>query len=411
MCPLSPESPGGTIPFLEQLRATGMATHELKRCYRADKALIQLLEPLRDGKFTEVELGQMVASGALVECDIGEEVEFSRFGTRKTYQCVNSAVRATVLFYNNEDAKAFTKRMQAGKQTFQVACVDVMDLHADPSAEARCHLGDLEDFLEGAPECVVFDAGCPVRVGRSCMGEALSTPGGGVLTQHSTGEGNKKQSEFELHPLFPAPTRRARASSLTLDLPGGVFVPTGSRGVFERVVVDKKDPRLTVVVCLFDTAQGKVMVRVPMVEHYRSTSAPAGMKVLSRFQVPLTVAYAMTVSSAQGCEFDELIVDFRGHNDGTWLPHALYTAASRGKRYDRTKFINIPALGTNILCAKMILVEKMMEEEMKFRTMQEKSRQATMDHACMIENMLIRAQTNLQQAAEEAHAKRKTKTQ
>ena len=161
------------------------------------------------------------------------------------------------------------------------------------------------------------------------------------------------------------------------------------------------------VVCVFDTVNGRVRVAVPMVEHHRSASAPAGMKILSRFQIPLTVAFAMTVSAAQGCEFEELIVDFRGHNDGVWLPHAMYTAASRGKWYDRIKFINIPQLGSNKLCEKMLLVEKMLEDEMKFRVMQNNSRKATLDTACMIENILIRFGTNVDKATGEAAAQRK----
>jgi hypothetical protein len=159
-----------------------------------------------------------------------------------------------------------------------------------------------------------------------------------------------------------------------------------------------------VVVCVFDTVNGQVRVAVPMVEHHRSESAPAGMKILSRFQIPLTIAFAMTVSAAQGCEFEELIVDFRGHNDGVWLPHAMYTAASRGKWYDRTKFINIPQLGSNKLCGKMLLVEKMLEDEMKFRLMQDNSRKATLDTACMIENILIRVGTDVDREAAKAYA-------
>ncbi len=183
VCACSPEVPLGPIPFLEKLQATGMATHELTKCYRSDPKLLAILQRLRIGLFTEAEHAELVAAGDKLDCTIGEEFETTKYGTRKTYQCVVRAARATVLLYNLIDVKNFCDRMQLGKEIQQVKCYDVLDAHFDPRSEVRCHQADLEDFLEGAPENVNFTAGCPVRLGRSAKGEALSTTGGGVLAR------------------------------------------------------------------------------------------------------------------------------------------------------------------------------------------------------------------------------------
>jgi hypothetical protein len=46
----------------------------------------------------------------------------------------------------------------------------------------------------------------------------------------------------------------------------------------------------------------------------------------------------------------------------------------------------------------------MLEDEMKFRLMQDNSRKATLDTACMIENILIRVGTDVDREAAKAYA-------
>ena len=188
VCPFSPEVEGGEAPFLNALRATGLACHRLTTCYRSDERLLRLLNPLREGDFGEVEHALMSAAGADLDCDLGWETEKTDQGNTKRYRCVLRAGLATVLFYTLRDVEIYTRRMQVGLEKTTVTCVDVKDAQFDPIVAVTCTGKALEDFLEGAPEELVFTPECPVRLGRSIMGTQFSSPGEGALT-HSTGGG------------------------------------------------------------------------------------------------------------------------------------------------------------------------------------------------------------------------------
>ena len=164
-------------------------------------------------------------------------------------------------------------------------------------------------------------------------------------------------------------------------------------------------PTDTTALCHFATHEGPVEVTVPMVAHSRSLHAPANMKIITRWKIPLTVCYAMTPIMAQGSEFPYVVIDMQSHGDGVWLPQVMYMLATRGKKFSRIKFINLPALHTNKLCPKMVAVADHIEKEYQARIHQRDRREATLDVASMLENIVIRCGSNLDAVATAAVVK------
>ncbi len=312
----------------------------------------------------------MIAAGKDLVLTVGEETD-TFHGTIRTWQCVEAAT-ATVLFYTTDLVEAYTKRVQQGKTQFKVPAHDIDCTDFVFTSAAFVPSGDISTYLEGGKKEIIFTKDCPVCLGRNTPGGVLVTPDGSTLSEK-------------------------------------VLVPSGSMGFFvrvNRVLLPKK----TTVTCRFPTDRGEVRLDVPMVLHHRSETAPPGLKILERWQVPLTVAFAMTAAGAQGSEFYELIVDLRQHDNGMWLPHALYTSSSRGMRYAKIKFLNIPELDTNKRCGKMEVVEKFLQSLVEERARELEGRLATLDYAASLENIVIRANTVVDDEARRIYAARKKRS-
>ena len=350
VCPFSPEQGQHDIPLVDLLRASGFTAVFLTTPHRFDQGLQELVDPLRAGHFREAERAKMMAAGKDLVLTVGTETD-TFFGTVRTWQCVLTAT-ATILFYTTDLVEAYTKRIQEGKKQWKVLAHDVNCTDFNFTAAASVPLGDISTYLEGGKKEITFTENCPVCLGRNTPDGVLVTPSGSRLSEK-------------------------------------VLVPSGSMGFFVRVNPVPL-PKMTTVTCRFPTDSGEVWLDVPMVLHHRSETAPPGMKILERWQVPLTVAFAMTAAGAQGSEFYELIVDLRQHDNGMWLPHALYTSASRGMRYAKIKFLNIPELDTNKRCKKMEVVEKFLQSLVEERAQELEGRLATLDYAASLENIVIR---------------------
>lgn len=369
VCPFSPEPGQHDIPLVELLRASGFTAVFLTTPHRFDQELQELVDPLRDGHFREAERAKMIAAGDDLRSsvELGEETDVF-YGKVRKWQCFLTAT-ATVLFYTNDLVDAYTERKQTGKIQWKVLAHDINCTDFDFKAAAYVPSKDSSTYLEGgAKNEITFTENCPVCLRRN-------TPGGVLFTLQGTTHSKK------------------------------VLVPSGSMGSFVKVNFGGDlGPKKTTVTCTFPTALGVVTLDVPMVLHHRSETAPPGMRILERWQVPLTVAFAMTAAGAQGSEFIELFVDLRGH--GNWIPHALYTSASRGMRYAKIMFINIPDVDTNRRCEKMEVVEKFLQSLVKERAQELQGRLATLDYAASVENIVIRANTNVDTEARRIYAAR-----
>jgi hypothetical protein len=369
VCPFSPEPGQEDIPFVELLRATGFTAVFLTTPHRFDQELQELVDPLRDGHFRERERAKMLGAGKDLVLTVGTEIE-NFYGTIRTWECVQAAT-ATVLFYTTDLVEAYTKRVQEGKTKFKVLAYDVDCTDFDLTSAAFVPLRDISNYLEGgAKNEITFTENCPVCLGRNTPGGVLVTPSGTTLKEK-------------------------------------VLVPSGSMGFFVKVNPGGEfSPKRTTVTCRFPNDRGMVTLDVPMVLHHRSETAPPGLKILERWQVPLTVAFAMTAPGAQGSQFYELIVDLRQHGDGGWIPHALYTSSSRGMRYAKIKFLNIPDVDTNKRCEKMVVVEAFLQSLVEERAQELEGRLATLDYAASVENIVIRANTNVDAEARRIYAAR-----
>ncbi len=184
VCPYSPIGGGDEdSPLMAQLKATGLVALELRYSYRSEPELELLLNPLRDGIFNAPEHERMSQAGSEVQAVFDLEEVFDEYTqTRRTWDFVVSAEKATVLYCTKKLVKAYTDRkMKDAGVTEKVKCKDVKETPIDP--RQRIVSNDLDDYLDGAPAVLELCAGCPVRLGRSMKGEKLSCPGDGVAAQ------------------------------------------------------------------------------------------------------------------------------------------------------------------------------------------------------------------------------------
>ena len=117
-------------------------------------------------------------------------------------------------------------------------------------------------------------------------------------------------------------------------------LPKMSFGVLQSLTFDEEDPRLSTARIRFDIRNGEYWwTDVVYVSEVIDLSISSLYSL--RFFMPLSLAYAVTLSSLQGLEFNYLIIDL--DQVGTWIRHALYTAITRVRSSKGIKCLNVPS--------------------------------------------------------------------
>ena len=116
--------------------------------------------------------------------------------------------------------------------------------------------------------------------------------------------------------------------------------PKMSFGVLQSFIYNEEDPRLSTARIRFHSRKGEYWwADVAYVSEEIDLSISSLYS--QRFFMPLSLAYAVTLSSLQGLEFYYLIIDL--DQVGTWIRHALYTAITRVRSSKGIKCLNIPS--------------------------------------------------------------------
>ena len=292
--------------------ATGAWYCELTKSYRHDKKMIKILDAtMSEAKWTEpiislviqnnasflekypLDLGKYTASGPDKHPKISKyDAEY--IGTdylRRVPDHLRHLIN--VLILKNDDVDVFSNRCLervADQDRFVIKAIDTITrINSISTSEGK---SQYDKYFNAGAEVVIYKT-CPVRS-----------------------------------------LRALKASK------GNQFIPARCLGVVQSIQGKGKDVKVTV---HFWFKNEQHLVEVGMVYHNSEDPLVANV---SRLQIPLETCYCMTSTSSQGLEFDVLVVDCNQYGNA-WLKHSLYTAFSRGKKFENLYVLNIPKAGSN----------------------------------------------------------------
>lgn len=124
-------------------------------------------------------------------------------------------------------------------------------------------------------------------------------------------------------------------------------IPKNAFGVLKSVAFDLKNPCLTTAQVEFKLDENVWISTVIMVTEQFDRSDFNRVGFTSFFStyshrtfMPLKAANAVTITSVQGLEFDQIIFDCQ--EIGQWIPHVMYMALTRVRSSKGIKCINLP---------------------------------------------------------------------
>ena len=115
-------------------------------------------------------------------------------------------------------------------------------------------------------------------------------------------------------------------------------IPKMSFGVVESFDISDMNPRLRKARVRFELKKQTWFADLPYL--FEPIDAIVNQTVSSRYYMPLSLAYGVTITSLQGLEFHNLIFDLQ--LVGIWIRHVLYMALTRVRSGKGIKCINVP---------------------------------------------------------------------